>query len=162
MGLLAGLILPVVLAGCSGQAGAASLEKQAQEIYRSLMCPLCPGQTIAESQSELSAQMRAVVWEKLEQGETKEEILQFFVERYGEAVLAAPPKSGLNLVVWLAPIAALVVGGMILWRYVRKWATREKRNFSESTSPASDITDDDKYRKQLDKELKDFGERGFR
>src|SRR3972149_402861 len=109
---LVAIALLVMLGGCSVPERTRSLDEKAQDIYRSLMCPLCPGQTIAESQSELSAQMRAVVREKLEQGATKEDILQFFVERYGEGVLAAPAKSGFSLVAWLAPIVGIVVGGI--------------------------------------------------
>ncbi|MBI2832682.1 MAG: cytochrome c-type biogenesis protein CcmH [Chloroflexi bacterium] len=155
-------ILLVILGGCSAPERTLSLDEKAQDVYRSLMCPLCPGQTIDQSQSELSAQMRAVVREKLEQGETKEQILQFFVERYGEGVLAAPAKSGFSLIAWLAPITGIVVGGIILVFVIRKWARREHESSSEPTAPTQEVASDEKYRKQLEKELKDFGEGGFR
>lgn len=159
---LVAIALLVVLGGCSVQQQTQSLDEKAQDIYRSLMCPICPGQTIEQSQSEVSAQMRAIVREKLEQGETKEEILQFFVERYGETVLAAPVKSGFNLVAWLAPITGIIVGGIALWLTIRKWVRGRKGYSSGTVTPTPDITDDEKYRKQLEKELKDFGEGGFR
>src|SRR3972149_1174086 len=124
LSLLVGTILLVTFAGCSVPERTQSLDEKAQDIYRSLMCPLCPGQTIDQSQSELSAQMRAVVREKLEQGETKEEILQFFVQRYGEGVQAAAVKSGFSLVAWVAPIAGLVVGGIVRWIVIGKGARR--------------------------------------
>ncbi|MBI4303624.1 MAG: cytochrome c-type biogenesis protein CcmH, partial [Chloroflexi bacterium] len=132
--LLLGTILLVMLGGCSVPERTPSLDEKAQDIYGSLMCPLCPGQTIGESQSELSAQMRALVREKLEQGETKEEILQFFVERYGEGVLAAPAKSGFNLIAWFAPVVGIVVGGILLWLVIRKWA---RRRHESSFEPAT-------------------------
>ena len=81
--------LPVLLSACSAEPEAESIDEKARDIYRSLMCPICSGQTLEESQSALSVQMRATIREMLEQGKTKEEILQFFVERYGEGVLAA-------------------------------------------------------------------------
>ncbi|MEE8469843.1 MAG: cytochrome c-type biogenesis protein CcmH, partial [Dehalococcoidia bacterium] len=104
------MVATVLLAsfGCTTQQQQEPLDVLAQDIYRNLMCPLCPGQTIEQSQSELSAQMRFVVREKLAQGETREEILQFFVERYGESVLAAPAKSGFSLIVWLTPILGIL------------------------------------------------------
>ena len=156
------IALLVILGGCSAPERTQSLDEQAQDIYRSLMCPLCEGQTIEQSQSELSAQMRAVVRDKVEQGETKEEILQFFVERYGDAVLAAPVKSGFNLIAWLAPITGIIVGGIALWLTIRRWLRGGKGYSSATVAPTPDITDDEKYRKQLEKELKDFGEGGFR
>lgn len=119
------LILIIVLAaflafisGCENRGEAVILEVKAQDIYRSLMCPLCPGQTLAESQTALSQQMRSIVQEKLSQGATKEEILGFFVERYGEGVLAAPPKTGLNLLLWIVPYVAMVAGGFLLLRLI--------------------------------------------
>ena len=159
---LVAITLLVVVGGCSAQEQTQSLDEKAQDIYRSLMCPICPGQTIEQSQSEVSAQMRAIVREKLEQGETKEKILQFFVERYGDAVLAAPVKSGFNLIAWLAPITGIVVGGIALWFVIKKWARRGNESSSEPVTPSPANTDDEKYRKRLEKELKDFGEGGFR
>lgn len=162
LSLLVGTIILVMLGGCSVPERTQSLDEKAQDIYRSLMCPLCPGQTIDQSQSELSAQMRAVVREKLEQGETKEEILQFFVERYGDVVLATPAKSGFNLVVWLAPVMGIVVGGIVLWFVIRKWARRGNESSSGPITSTTDDADPEEYRRRLEKELKDFGERGFR
>src|SRR3990170_5171773 len=132
--LLVGTILLVMLGGCSAPERTQSLDEKAQDIYRSLMCPLCEGQTIEQSQSELSAQMRAVVRDKVEQGETKEEILQFFVERYGDAVLAAPVKSGFNLIAWLAPITGIAVGGVVLWFIARKWTGGRKEHPTETVT----------------------------
>lgn len=162
LSVMAGTILLAILSGCSSLPRTLSLDEQAQDIDRSLMCPLCAGQTIAESQSELSAQMRAVVREKLEQGATKEEILQFFVDRYGEGVLAAPAKSGFNLVVWLAPTTSIIVGSIILWLVIRKWARGGKKYTSGPVVTTQGVNDDEKYRKQLEEELNDFDERGFR
>ncbi|MBM2831223.1 MAG: cycL [Dehalococcoidia bacterium] len=140
-----------------------SLDEKAQEVYRSLMCPLCPGQTIAQSQSELSAQMRGLVREKLEQGETKEEILRFFAERYGEAVLAAPVRSGFNLAAWVIPFAAIVVGGILMWRTIRKWV-RQGRGMEFSSKgigpPAETSADDEKYLERVERELREFREGG--
>ena len=148
--------------GCTTQQQTQSLDEQAQEIYRSLMCPICPGQTIDQSSSELSVQMRSLVREKLEQGETREEILQFFVERYGETVLAAPVKSGFNLIVWLAPILGILTGGIMLWVIIRRWVRGKDKSSTELLPTTPDDSHDEKYRRQLEKDLKDFAERGFR
>lgn len=158
--LLGTTVLLVPGYACSNTEQALSLDEQAQEIYRSLMCPLCPGQTIDQSQSELSAQMRALVREKLEQGETREEILQFFVERYGESVLAAPVKSGFNLIVWVTPFSAILIGGIILGIIIRRKVRNIKLAVEQSSAMAD--TPDDKYRDQLEKDLESFTERGFR
>ena len=80
------------------------------------MCPVCPAETIDQAQVEYSKQMRRVVREMLAQGHSREEILDFFADRYGPQVLAAPPKSGLNLVAWIVPVVAVIaaIGGGLL------------------------------------------------
>lgn len=161
-GLLAIIALSVSFIGCAGPERAQSLDEKAQDIYESLMCPLCPGQTIAQSQSELSAQMRAIVRERLEQGETKEQILRFFVERYGEQVLAAPPPKGFNLIAWLGPFIGLAAGIVVIWFLVRKWARRGKKSPPAPVTPTPHGPHDERYRRQLEEDLKEFGDRGFR
>ncbi len=160
--LLAPIIIMLSSFGCTAAKPVLTLDEQAGEIYRSLMCPLCPGQTIDQSQSKLSAQMRSLVREKLEQGESREEILQFFVERYGETVLAAPVKSGFNLIVWVIPILVIFAGGILLWVIIRRWVQGKNKFAAELPSPGEDGGQDEKYRQQLEKDLKDFDERGFR
>jgi hypothetical protein len=89
-----------------------------------IMCPVCPAETIDQAQVQISMQMRQVVREMLAAGSDRDEILDFFVERYGKDILAAPPKSGANLVAWLAPVAgfaaALVAVYFILRSMTRK------------------------------------------
>ncbi len=93
-------------------------EEVAQGIDRMLMCPVCAGQSIDQSQAQIARQMRRLVREMLAQGASREEVLDFFVERYGPEVLAAPPKSGLNLLAWIVPVvvvlAALGAGVLVI------------------------------------------------
>jgi len=98
-------------------------EAEAQSIDRMLMCPICPGESIDQSQVELAKQMRQRVREMLAQGTTRQQVLDFFVERYGPTVLAAPPKSGLNLLAWVLPVAlvaAALAGGFLALRAMRR------------------------------------------
>ena len=92
------------------------LEREAQAIDRMIMCPVCPAETIDQAQVEISFQMRAVIREMLTEGRTREEILDYFVDRYGPDILAAPPKSGVNLLAWILPIVgvALALGALYL------------------------------------------------
>ncbi len=156
------IILSIVLGSCSAPERTQLLDEKAQDIYRSLMCPICPGQTIEQSQNELSAQMRALIREKLEQGQSKGEILQFFVERYGEAILAAPAKSGFSLIAWLAPITVIIAGGIAIWLAIRKWVKGGKESFPEPVTLLPGSTYDEEYRRQLEKELKVFDKKGYR
>jgi cytochrome c-type biogenesis protein CcmH len=112
----------VVLVASIGQSVAIAqpLEDQVYSIARELMCPVCGGQTVAESSSQLAVQMRDVIREKLRAGATREEIIAYFVGQFGEGVLAAPPARGGTLVLWLAPPLAVLAGLAIVFRYVRR------------------------------------------
>ena len=162
LSLLAVITLTLSSCGYIATEPTQSLDEQSQEIYRNLMCPLCPGQTIDQSQSELSAQMRSLVRTKLKQGESKEEILQLFVDSYGEAVLAAPDKSGFNLIVWVTPILGIFAGFIVLWAIIRNWVRGRNKFSAKPTSQIPDDNHDKKYREKLEKDLKDFEGRGFR
>ena len=93
-------------------------EEEAQSIDQMLMCPVCPAESIDQAQVPLARQMRQRVREMLSEGATRQEVLDYFADRYGQNVLASPPKSGFNLLAWVLPIvgvfAALGAGFLVL------------------------------------------------
>ena len=146
----AGLALLVLIVVACGSQEPRSVEERALSIDKSLMCPICAGQTIDQSAATLSAQMRAIVRQKLAEGWTRDQILQFFVDRYDESVLAAPPKEGFNLIVWVVPFAAVLGAGSLLF-FVLKSVTRDaKTRRPEEATPRSDL---EPYLSLVDREL---------
>lgn len=119
--LLLGLVLTFY--ACASETPP-SLEERAQSIDKQLICLQCPGETIDQSQVELADQMRAVVRARLEDGWTRDEILEYFVDSYGEAVLAAPPKEGFSLLAWVVPPVGLVGAVVLLLLVVRSMRVR--------------------------------------
>jgi cytochrome c-type biogenesis protein CcmH len=133
-----------------------ALQKAAKELNDRIMCPICPGQTIAQSSNETSAQMRNLVLKKLRSGETKEEILQYFESRYGERAMAKPHKKGLNLMLWFLPfilVALLLIG---IYYLIHHWSKKGR----EETVTEIDDARLGEYKERLEKELKEFDE-GF-
>ena len=112
--------------GSSSEAGQAKGydEAEAISIDRMLMCPVCPAETIDQAQVELSRQMRQIVREMLSQGSSRDEILDFFVGNYGPDILAAPPKSGFNLLAWIVPAAAVVAVVAVGFLVIRSMTAR--------------------------------------
>ena len=102
----------------------------------------------------------AIIKDKLAQGQSKDEILRFFVTMYGEQVLASPPKQGLNLVAWLLPFTGLLIGIGVIYIVTKKWVRQGKHSQTIITNEAEET--DDEYQKRLEQELKDFTEGGFR
>lgn len=158
MGVLMLAALLVSSVSCSRQAQPLTLDQRAQKIYNELMCPLCAGETIAQSSTEISAQMRALVREKLQQGATEQQILQYFKQRYGESVLASPQKSGFTLIVWIAPFLVIIAGAAILWIIIRRRVRGGRTAVPEAPLTPEEI----EYSKRLEKDLEEFDEKGFR
>lgn len=120
------LLAVTVFAACSGRTP--TLEERAVALDRQIMCPICDGQTLDESRSDLAGQMRLVIREKLADGEDEEQIRAYFSDpgRYGVIVLASPPASGFNLALWVLPPVAAALGAgalfLIMWDRRRKAA----------------------------------------
>lgn len=113
-------LILALLAGTVPAAAAPTLEDRVYAIASELMCPVCAGQTVAESNAQLAVQMREEIRARLLRGESREEILAYFVGQFGESVLAAPPKRGAGLVLWLTPVAGLLIGLVVMVRYLRR------------------------------------------
>ena len=96
-------------------------ENKVYDISNELMCPVCQGQTVAESNSQLALSMKEVVRIKVSEGKSKEEILDYFILQYGDTILAKPPIRGFNLLLWILPPGILVLSILL-------WIIRVKRN----------------------------------
>ncbi len=120
-------------AGAAAQAGAAVqersapvsndpvLEEKTRMVASELRCPVCQGNSIQDSPSELAQEMKGVVRDQLASGKSPDEVKQYFIAKYGEWILLEPKASGFNLVVYLLPLVVVAVGGLVIWRAVKKW-----------------------------------------
>lgn len=95
------------------------LSPEVFRIARELRCPVCQGESTAESNAGVAVEMRRIIAEMLAEGRTREEILAFFVERYGEWVLYEPPRRGITLWVWILPFLGMGLLGLALLGYFR-------------------------------------------
>jgi cytochrome c-type biogenesis protein CcmH len=154
-GLTVFILVSSVLAAMAVQdAQEESLQKTARELNALIMCPICSGQTIGQSTTETSSQMRDLVLKKLRRGKTKEEVLQYFASKYGERILAEPTKRGFNRMLWLLPFVIVVVAVAVISFLMRRWSTR----VSVETEPRPDENHKSEYLTRLEKELKEFGD----
>jgi cytochrome c-type biogenesis protein CcmH len=102
----------------------AELDARTNDIGALLRCPVCQGLSVADSPSSMARNMKAEVREKLSKGYDQEQILADFERSYGEFVRLQPQMRGVNLLVWLGPIAVLLAGAAIV-----AWALkRSSRN----------------------------------
>ena len=103
----------------------ARLDELTARVASKLRCPVCRNQSVLESSSTLAREMQAEIKRRLARGESPEEVKAYFVSRYGEWVLLKPRAEGINLVVYLLPALALLGGGLLAWRLVRRWTGRD-------------------------------------
>jgi cytochrome c-type biogenesis protein CcmH len=136
-----------------------------QDVANELMSPACPGRTLINCTSGQSEQWREVIRQKLAKGESKEQIIQYFVAMRGEEILAAPPKQGFALTAWLLPLFVIVNGAGLIIVLTYRW-TRKRPVAEVSALPSSDATlsdtlprvspPPDDYRERLRSELEEF------
>ncbi|KIX84475.1 cytochrome c-type biogenesis protein [Thermus filiformis] len=96
------------------------LSPEVFRIARALRCPVCQGESAAESNSGVAQEMRRLIAEMLKEGKSEAEIKSFFVDRYGEWILYEPPRRGVTLWVWVLPFLALALLGAGVFRYFRR------------------------------------------
>lgn len=85
-------------------------QDRVESLSSRLRCPVCSGESIADSESETARQLRQVVAEQVAEGRSDAEIRAWFVDRYSEWILLDPPARGRGLLLWLAPLVALLIG----------------------------------------------------
>lgn len=141
----------LILLSQTNSVDAESLDDRVNEVSHSLMCPVCQGQSVAESNSNLAQDMRQIIRKKLQEGESEEEIIAYFVNRYGETILASPPVKGVNWLLWILPGLAVVIGGLGIGLFLYKSGSGKKGNRSKPDETTK-VTDSD-YMKQIDEEL---------
>jgi len=111
-------------------------ERVVHELAAQLRCVVCQTLSVADSPSETANQMRQIIRERLAAGETPEQVRQYFVQRYGEWILLAPPKEGFNLLVWVVPFVGLGAGLVLVVIVLRRWSRNPATVSSTPVDPA--------------------------
>lgn len=129
------------------------LDARAAQLYDGIMCPICNGQTISQSNSEIASNMRQMVRERLLDGDTNEQIYAFMANAFGEDILASPPTSGASLAVWVIPPIAVLLGLAAVGFAIN----RLRRGASEPQVPAgtapATVRSEDRYLAMVDREM---------
>ena len=109
------------------------LEDRARVLSQGLRCPVCQNESIDESNATLAKELRILLRERIVDGDTDQEAVDFIVSRYGEFVLLMPDARGANLILWIAaPLMLLLALGV-------GWTTIRRRN-----APPEALSDEEK------------------
>lgn len=119
-------------------ASAAELEERTQEIARELRCLVCQNESIADSRADLANDLRSQVREMLREGASREEILRFMTDRYGDFVRYQPPLRASTALLWGAPFLFVAGGALALGLVLRRRQRLAASAFEASSSFAVD------------------------
>ncbi len=97
----------------------ATLEERARDISAGLRCPVCQNESIDESSADIARDLRLLVRERLVEGDSDTEVVDYIVARYGEYVLLSPNFDGANRVLWILPLVLLGAGIGLSVVYIR-------------------------------------------
>jgi cytochrome c-type biogenesis protein CcmH len=133
-------------------ASPATVGEIAQELTCTCGCNMVVSACEGTMDCGAAADIKNQILEKLSIGQSKEEIIAFFVSRYGEKILSAPTKRGFNLTAWVVPFAAVIFGIGAVYALLKRWASRkepgqEQMSFKQEDKP---------YLERIEEELKTF------
>jgi len=117
--VVAFLVLAVAIA-IAARPHAATADERIDQIATELRCPVCQGLSVKDSTSETARQMRDLVAQRVREGKTDAEIESEFRAAYGDWILLSPPAASWSGLVWLAPLAALAAGLVLVSRRLRR------------------------------------------
>ena len=120
------VIVAVLLFGYGAKSGATSLDSRVNSLAAQLRCPACQGESVADSNSDVAASIRGVIRQRMQQGESDQQITNFLESRY-PGISLAPSTSGIGRLAWIAP-PLLILGGLgLLAALVANWRSRSER-----------------------------------
>ena len=123
------------------------------ELEGQLMCPICEGETLAQSDSPAAVRIKAYIGRRISQGATRSEIKRELVDQWGTRILAAPPRHGFDLLAWLLPIVGVVGGAVVIGALAWRWS-RTREPASQWTLTARPLGPEDERR--VDEELRRY------
>ena len=105
-----------------------ALDTRTTAIASTLRCPVCQGESIQDSPAPLARQMRSLVRDQLRAGKSPEEIQSYFTSKYGEWILLEPRRTGLNIALYVLPIALVLTGLALVALLVKRWTATSNSN----------------------------------
>ena len=121
-------------------------------VAKQMYCPVCENEPLDACRTAACQQWRAQIGEMLAEGQSDQQIKDYFVARYGVRVLAQPPAQGTSLLLYVLPIAGLIVGVVIVVWLLRRLRARG----AEAATAAAPQSTGDEYTDQVERDLKNF------
>lgn len=95
-----------------------SMEKRATSLFEIIRCPICSGESLSESGSQIAYNMREAIRKKINDGYTDEEIISELKNSYGNSIIIVPPIKSSTYILWFIPLTTLLVGCFLIRKYI--------------------------------------------
>ncbi|MCD9625118.1 cytochrome c-type biogenesis protein [Rhabdothermincola salaria] len=115
------VVVSLLAFGSQGTTGEMTAQDRVTDLARTVACPSCGGESVADSNHPSSQEIRRDMALRIEQGQSDDEIRAYLVSRFGEETLLTPPSSGVGALVWVIPVVAVVIALTALVIVFRRW-----------------------------------------
>ncbi|QOD38090.1 cytochrome c-type biogenesis protein [Candidatus Wolbachia massiliensis] len=99
--------------------GDTSMEKRAANLFKIIKCPICSGESLSESGSQIAYDMRKAIREKINDGYTDKEIISELKSSYGDSIIVSPPVKFSTYILWFVPLTTLLIGFFLIQKYTQ-------------------------------------------
>lgn len=124
-------------------------------VAKKLYCPVCPNTPLDVCETQACADWRAQIRNQLSEGWTEEQVMAYFVEQYGERVLAEPERSGFTSLVWILPVVAVALGLLVAGQALRNWQ-RSRQPQVATAAPTEPPAISPETRARIERELREL------
>ena len=124
-------------------------EKEYQQLTQELRCPQCQNNNIADSNATIAVDMRAKVFELLQEGKSKQQVVDYMVQRYGNFVTYDPPLTAATIMLWVLPLLLVLFGiALVLRRRPKIQNAIQNQEQNVSVEQMESLTDAEQQRLQ--------------
>ena len=127
-------------------------QDEVNRIARQMYCPVCENEPLDACRTAACQQWRAQIGQMLSEGQTEQQIKDYFVTRYGVRVLAQPPAQGVSLWLYVLPVVGLLIGAVVVVWIMRRMRARAAQ---PTALPPAQSTEDE-YANRVERDLKDY------
>lgn len=131
--LAASLLTIIVVKAQEGQPRIPT-DDEVNAVAKKLYCPVCPNTPLDVCETQACKDWRAQIRDQLASGWNEQQIMDYFVQQYGERVLGEPQRSGFTSMVWVLPLIAVLLGLVIVWQVLRSWRLKQAGTAAPSVS----------------------------
>src|SRR3990172_4263042 len=155
--VLASNLLTVMIVNAQDGQPRIPTDDEVNAVAKKLYCPVCPNTPLDVCETQACIDWRAQIRDQLAAGWSEQQIMDYFVQQYGERVLGEPQRSGFTSMVWVLPLIAVLLGIVIVWQVLRSWRLkRAEQVSSEISTPNASSRISPELQALVEKELKEI------